>query len=76
MGEAAFFRDAEAENEVEVRSALDKRLSERGAAKEMASFLGVSEAYISSVRNGHRAVPPKIAFLLGYRRRIWWEKLS
>ena len=67
-------RDQLAENEAEVRAALDKRLKRKGAAREMDEMLGLTESYISQMRKG--PVPPKVAYGLGYRRVVRWEKLS
>lgn len=72
---APFASDA-IEGEAQVRAALTARLERRGAAREMADNLGVSEPYISAIKNGTRAMPPKVAHFLGFRRRCRWERLA
>lgn len=72
---APFHRSA-VEGEAEVLLALQARLVGRGAARRLAKDLGVSEPYISSIKNGTRAMPPKVARALGFRRRSRWERLA
>jgi hypothetical protein len=67
-------REPVAENEDEVVAALAKRLKRRGAARELAELMGASEAYVSQCRR-RKTVPAKLAYLLGYRRVVRWEKM-
>ena len=67
-------RNQVAENEAEVLAALRKRLERRGAARELADLLGASESYISQIRQ-RKTIPPKVAYALGYRRVVRWEKM-
>ena len=67
-------RNQVAENEAEVIEALRKRLERRGAARELADLLGASESYISQIRQ-KKTVPPKVAYALGYRLVVRWEKI-
>lgn len=75
MGADPLGRDPVPDNDDLVRAALSRRLRRRGAAREMAALLGVTEAYLSQLRR-RGTVPPRVAYLLGFRRVCRWEQID
>lgn len=47
---------------------LNIKLAEHGSLKEMAAKLHLSAAYLSDMRNGNRALTPRVLRELGYER--------
>ncbi len=58
----------------DIRDALIAYLAPRGAATEMAERLGVTKAYISQMKTGLRPVSDRVAQVIGFRKRVIWER--
>lgn len=52
----------------EMVNLLRIKLAEHGSMKEMAAKLHLSAAYLSDMRNGNRALTPRVLRELGYER--------
>jgi len=49
---------------------LNAAIAEHGSARAAAAHWGISEAYLSQIRNGHKDVPEWLGMALGWRK-IW-----
>jgi transcriptional regulator with XRE-family HTH domain len=56
-------------NHEDMRRLLNIKLAEHGSLKEMAAKLHLSAAYLSDMRNGNRALTPRVLKELGYERK-------
>lgn len=56
-------------NHENMRRLLNIKLAEHGSLKEMAAKLHLSAAYLSDMRNGNRALTPRVLKELGYERK-------
>lgn len=59
---------SEVYNHEDMRRLLNIKLAEHGSLKEMAAKLHLSAAYLSDMRNGNRALTPRVLRELGYER--------
>jgi hypothetical protein len=57
-----------------VYEALEAKINELGSGKAASKFFRVSEPYLSQVRSNQRAMPERIAAMLGYR--LEWVKID
>jgi hypothetical protein len=58
-----------------LRAILQKRCRVRGQARRIAERAGISEAYVSGMRAGHKPIAKSVGAELGYRRVTVWEKV-
>ncbi len=63
-------------NHEDMRRLLNIKLAEHGSLKEMAAKLHLSAAYLSDMRNGNRALTPRVLKELGYERKEIFVPIS
>lgn len=67
---------SEVYNHEDMRRLLNIKLAEHGSLKEMAAKLHLSAAYLSDMRNGNRALTPRVLKELGYERKEIFVPIS